>query len=67
MLGAGTVECDRLPTRGGNTVGPRNKIENTAGTAGTTGDESPKAEGQCDREKGGLKQAGEMVQDAFKD
>ncbi|MDQ0849366.1 uncharacterized protein YjbJ (UPF0337 family) [Arthrobacter sp. B3I9] len=62
-------------TRGGNTMGLGDKIENAAEKAGgkgkeaagnATGDESLKAEGQTDQAKGDVKQAGEKVKDAFK-
>jgi uncharacterized protein YjbJ (UPF0337 family) len=57
-------------------MGLGDKIENAAEKAGgkgkeaagnATGDDSLKAEGHADQAKGGLKQAGEKVKDAFKD
>jgi uncharacterized protein YjbJ (UPF0337 family) len=72
----GAAECERLPTRGGKTMGLGDKIENAAEKAGgkgkeaagnATGDDSLKTEGQADQAKGDVKQAGEKVKDAFKD
>jgi uncharacterized protein YjbJ (UPF0337 family) len=72
----GAAECERLPTRGENTMGLGDKIENAAEKTGgkgkeaagnATGDDSLKAEGQADQAKGDVKQAGEKVKDAFKD
>jgi uncharacterized protein YjbJ (UPF0337 family) len=66
---------ERPPTRGGNTMGLGDKIQNAAEKAGgkgkeaagtATGDESLRAEGKADQTKGDLKQAGEKVKDAFK-
>jgi uncharacterized protein YjbJ (UPF0337 family) len=76
MLSMFVAECERLPTRGGNTMGLGDKIENAAEKAGgkgkeaagnATGGENLKAEGQADQAKGDVKQAGEKVKDAFKD
>jgi uncharacterized protein YjbJ (UPF0337 family) len=54
-MGHGRIE--RLPTtRGGNTMGLGDKIDNAAEKAG----------GKADQAKGDLKQAGEKVKDAFK-
>jgi uncharacterized protein YjbJ (UPF0337 family) len=48
-----------------------NTVEKVTGTAkerlgGATGDRDLQAEGQTDKSKGDLKQAGENVKDAFK-